>query len=206
MKNPKLAILAILVVLSSVGLVGACTFNDPPKPKPEQEITKSDKDALLFMLEEEKLARDTYNYLYDVWGFRIFNNISNSEQIHMNEMSGLLELYGIPYTILDKGEFSNRDLQNYYDAFAVDGKKSLDAALQIGATIEDLDIVDLERYKNASTNSTILASFNRLQCGSRNHLRSYVSNIERGGQSYTPQFLSTEAYNSIINGSHERCN
>ena len=72
-------------------------------------------------------------------------------------------------------EFENQDLQNYYNTFVTNGSISQDNALQIGATIEDLDIVDLERFITETTNTEITDVFNSLQCGSRNHLRSFVS-------------------------------
>ena len=83
---------------------------------------------------------------------------------------------------------------------------SLIKALQVGATIEDLDIVDLEKYKATTTNASILNVFNSLQCGSRNHLRSFVSAIANIGGSYTPQFLTQTEYNAILAGNQEQCN
>lgn len=39
-------------------------------------------DDLLYMREEEKLARDVYITLYEKWGIPVFNNISNRESDH----------------------------------------------------------------------------------------------------------------------------
>ncbi|MCB0475738.1 MAG: DUF2202 domain-containing protein, partial [Flavobacteriaceae bacterium] len=108
-----------------------------------QDLTDSDEEALLFMFEEEKLARDTYDYLDNYWGLNQFANIKKSEQSHMDAVENLLILYGIAYEELPKGEFSDPDLQNFYNQFITDGIVSQVAALTIGATIEDLDIVDL---------------------------------------------------------------
>jgi hypothetical protein len=171
-----------------------------------QTLTDSDKEALLFMLEEEKLARDTYIYLNDLWSINQFANIKNSEQTHMDAVENLLIQNNINYIILPAGEFVDQDLQDFYNQFAADGALSQSNALQIGATIEDLDIVDLEDYMEATTNTDLISVFEGLQCGSRNHLRSFISAIENNGDIYSPQFLSEEAYYTIINASHERCN
>ena len=40
-----------------------------------QSITEEEKAGLLFMLEEEKLARDTYEFLDSEWGIIQFTNI-----------------------------------------------------------------------------------------------------------------------------------
>lgn len=169
-------------------------------------ISEEDKNALLFMLEEEKLARDTYTFLYDTWGMVQFNNIKQSEESHMTAVVTLLEAYNADYEILPNGKFDNSDLQALYNKFEEDGVMDEVSALNIGATIEDLDIVDLEEHIQATTNSDIANVFASLQCGSRNHLRSFTQSLENIGSSYEPQFLTVEEYQSILDGSHEQCN
>lgn len=171
-----------------------------------ETFVEKDKAALLFMLEEEKLARDTYIYLNNLWSINQFANIKNSEQTHMNAIENLIKQYTIEYEILPTGEFANKELQSLYNQFIIDGATSDVNALKIGATIEDLDIVDLQVYIDANSNERIISVFESLKCGSRNHLRSFVSAIEKNGSSYNPQFLSQEAYTSIIIANKEKCN
>ena len=83
-----------------------------------ESISETDQAALLFMLEEEKLARDTYVYLENIWSLNQFANIKLSEQSHMNAVENLLKINDIPYTILPAGEFANDVLQNFYNQFA----------------------------------------------------------------------------------------
>ena len=168
-------------------------------------LNDSDKEALLFMLEEEKLARDTYVFLDNLWAINQFANIKNSEQSHMDAVESLLVQYGIEYEILPAGQFANKALQDFYDQFISDGSKSVANAFQIGATIEDLDIVDLQEYIDATSNTSLIAVFENLKCGSTNHLRAFLKGIENLGDTYTPQFLSVDAYNSIINSTNQKC-
>ena len=169
------------------------------------ELNQADYEALVFMLEEEKLARDTYEYLGNIWALNQFSNIKLSEETHINLVANLLEVYKIDYNLLPAGEFQNQNLQELYNQFAIQGKIDLANALQIGATIEDLDIVDLENFINVTTNASIKDVFENLQCGSRNHLRSFITSIEKSGGTYTPQFLTENEYNLIINSSREQC-
>ena len=118
----------------------------------------------------------------------------------------MLKQYKIAYHILPAGKFNNTALQNLYDELTAKGAIDIVNALTIGATIEDLDIVDLQDYIDASTNSTIINVFEKLQCGSRNHLKSFVTGIENNASSYAPQYLTLEVYNSIISGNREQCN
>lgn len=201
----KLFLIPALAIMS-LTFLNSCNDDDTNDDIKTLTVTASDKEALLFMLEEEKLARVTYTYLAGLWSINQFENIKNSEQTHMNAVENLLSEYSIEHTILPAGEFGNQDLQNLYNQFVIDGAVNTANAYQIGATIEDLDIVDLQERINTSSNSAIISVFKSLQCGSRNHLRSFIVGIENLGSSYTPQFLTQDNYNAIITGSKERCN
>lgn len=196
----------LFVLLFSVG-IAACKKDDKVTPVDNTtSVSETEKQALLKMLEEEKLARDTYKHLYSIWNVKVFDNISQSEQTHMNTVEDLLKQFGIEYTIEDPGVFANEELRNYYESFVDQGDDSLVQALKIGATIEDLDIVDLRDYLKWVTNSSIQSAFTKLQCGSRNHIRSFVSQLQSNNSDYTPQFLSVAEYEEILAGSHESCN
>ena len=200
--------LLLLSVITATLFISSCSNDDNNNSDltNSTEINQIDTGALLFMLEEEKLARDTYTFLDSKWNINQFANIKKSEQSHMDAIIKLLEQYNISYTILPYGEFAEDNLQSYYNQFIENGQINQINALQIGATIEDLDIVDLEEYIKKTTNSSIISVFESLQCGSENHLRAFVSSIENSGSTYTSQFLTEENYNLIISGTNEKCN
>jgi len=203
-------ILALGIVLSTISVfICSCDNDDTTYIIYEKDnnakLTAADKEALLFMLEEEKLARDTYSYLADFWGVQQFPNIESSEQSHMNAIMHLLDMYKIPYTVKPEGEFSNVELQDLYNQFIVDGVISKINAFTIGATIEDLDIVDLRERMDASLNTFVISVFSRLECGSENHLRTFVLGLSLLGEIYTPQYLSQEEYDAIISSVSKPC-
>ena len=194
-------------LLSIVMLLGSTScYKDENNSVIDNSLSKTEENALIFMIEEEKLALDTYTYLGELWGINQFLNIQKSEQSHVNAVSNLIERYDLTFTMLPEGEFMNEELQGLYNQFVVDGSKSQLNALIIGATIEDLDIVDLEDLMQSISNGDILNVFESLQCGSRNHLRAFVGTINQMGGNYTPQYLSIEEYINILENSNERCN
>lgn len=168
-------------------------------------LSAQEKNDLLFSFEEEKMARDTYIFLNNKWGISQFATIQNSEQSHMNAVENLLKKYNIPYQILPQGQFSDANLQTLYNQLTAQGSLSKNQAFQAGAIIEDVDIDDLETLKQHTTNATILSVYNKLECGSRNHLRSFVAGITNLGDTYTPQFISLAEFQSIINSANEQC-
>ena len=201
MKTKK--ILALLLMSFSIQLLASCTKTEADNLK--SEITSDDRQNLLFMLEEEKLARDTYIYLNNLYQVNQFSNIQQSEQRHMDAIAGLLDSQGIEYTILPEGQFSDATLQNLYNSFVEEGKKGIVEAYKIGATIEDVDIFDLTEKTAATTNESIIAVFDNLKCGSGNHMRSFCAALESNGVEYTAQFISPEELETILAGTNGGC-
>ena len=207
-KSQLLPLTLVVILIFSLSLFSSCSDDndDINDDLTNQSLSEDDKSALLFMLEEEKLARDTYIYLNDLWAINQFNNIKDSEQTHMNLVEDLLIQNNIEYSIEPVGEFQNQTLQNFYDQFVIDGAISSSNAMQIGATIEDVDIKDLQDFLDITTHLDLVAVFESLQCGSRNHLRSFIQGIENRGEIYTPQFLTQEEFDAIIASDQEQCN
>lgn len=63
---------------------------------PKDALSPPEKEGLLYMREEEKLARDVYLFLGEKFNARAFLNIAESEQTHMAYVKVLLDKYGIP--------------------------------------------------------------------------------------------------------------
>jgi len=162
--------------------------------------------GVVYMREEEKLARDVYEALADQWGASIFSNIAASEQTHMDSVATLLTAYGLtdPAASTGRGEFTEPAIQQLYDELIALGSQSLIDALTVGAMIEDLDIVDLQ--DRATDVPDIAAVYDNLTKGSRDHLRSFVSQLEAQGATYTPTHLTQAEYDAIISSATERGN
>ena len=175
---------------------------------PNEPLNTDERATLFFMREEEKLARDVYIFLYNKWALTIFNNISSSEQSHMDAIGQLLNKYNLPDPVGSNGYgiFSNPLLQNLYTQLTNQGSVSLLDALKAGATIEDLDIYDLKVALTKVDNQDITLVYNNLVKGSRNHLRSFYSNIINAGGTYTPQYITQAEFDAIINSPMETGN
>jgi hypothetical protein len=168
---------------------------------PVEPLTAEEEASLLFMREEEKLARDVYVYLYGTWGDPIFVNIADSEQQHTDAVLGLLEKYNLPDPAAGKaeGEFNNLNLLGLYDLLTAQGEASLIDALIVGAQIEELDISDLNAQLLFIDNADIIMVYENLLKGSRNHLRAFTSRLIDLGFTYVPVYISQEQYDAIVN-------
>ena len=173
---------------------------------PDAPLTLQEEESLLFMREEEKLARDVYLYLFGIWGEQIFLNISDSEQKHTDAVLGLIEKYDLPDPATGKveGEFEDLNLQGLYDLLTAQGAASLIDALIVGAQIEDLDINDLNSQLRFIDNEDIILVYESLLKGSRNHLRAFTSRLANLGFDYVPVYISQEDYDAIVSSPIER--
>lgn len=173
---------------------------------PESKLSEEEIAGLILMREEEKLARDVYTNLGEKWGSNIFTNIAESEQTHTDAVKELLDRYGLDDPVRDDsvGVFTSPRLGELYDALIAQGSSSLLDALIVGATVEDLDINDLNELLEETDNSDIIIVYNNLNKGSRNHLRAFVGQIKRLDGAYSPQYISQEEYVQIISSEQER--
>ncbi len=168
---------------------------------PLSELSAEETASLLFIREEEKLARDVYYALDEIWGDEVaqFRNIVKAEQSHTDSVKALIERYGLEDPVSEDedanlGIFQNEELQNIYTDLVEQGSKSIQDALTVGATIEDLDIYDIEREMEAIDNEDILLVYENLVFGSENHLRAFLKSLD----SYAPQYISEERYAEIV--------
>ncbi|WP_319500644.1 DUF2202 domain-containing protein [uncultured Draconibacterium sp.] len=169
----------------------SCTF--------DEDLTDVDIEGLLLMREEEKLAHDVYMHFYGLYGQQLFLNIANSEESHTNAVLTLLEGYGIEDPALEgEGQFANEELGALYNALIEQGSASLTEALKVGATIEDLDIADLQNLLAETENTDIIRVYENLLKGSENHMRGFVRNLQTLGETFSPQHISVEEFEAIL--------
>lgn len=169
-------------------------------------LSQAEINDLKFLREEEKLARDVYLYSYNKYQLNIFDNISQSEQKHMNSVLNLMNKYGIPDSASTEiGVFNNPDLQTLYNSLTKQADISLIEALKAGATIEDLDINDIDDFTINTTKPDLLNVYANLNCGSKNHIRSFTNQLEINEATYVPQYISVEEYKVILSSSNGGC-
>ncbi|MEZ4940136.1 MAG: DUF2202 domain-containing protein [Saprospiraceae bacterium] len=173
---------------------------------PIESLSPGEKTSILFMREEEKLARDIYLKFQEKWNLNAFGNISASEQTHMDAMLKLITKYNLtdPVGANGVGVFTNSDLQALYDALLSQGETSLIEALKVAALVEEVDIVDLQTaLATVVDNQDVEMVYENLLAASRNHLRAFVKNLQNQGVTYVPQRLTQAEFDAIINSGWE---
>lgn len=164
-------------------------------------LSQAEAESLLFMREEEKLARDVYLWFYQLHADNIFQTIAQSEERHTSQVKVLLDTYGLPdpAATTAPGVFQNQVLQELYDKLIAMGSASLKQALYVGGLIEEKDLRDIQSALASIDNRDIITVYTNLMDGSKNHLQSFVARIEALDGAYTPQILSEEEFNAAVN-------
>ena len=216
----KLSTLTMTMVLFS-GLSVACakqsaTSNDVSpanvstlnSPSSASSLSTDEINGLLQMVEEEKLAGDVYQTLYERTGLNNFKNIVEAERKHQAAVQNLLRQYGITDPTAGKalGEFTQPSFTALYQDLIKAGSLSNADALKVGLKIEELDIYDLQQAAAQTSRDDIQRVYENLLRGSRNHLRSFHRALQAEQQSYAPEFLTQAQYNAIATSEQEKGN
>ncbi|MBN2416040.1 DUF2202 domain-containing protein [bacterium] len=168
---------------------------------PVEPVSEEEASGLIFMRQEEKLAGDVYTALFGQWELQVFSNIAASEDAHTNAVRVLLDRYELADPVVNDqpGVFADAALTELYTSLLATGGSSLTGALQVGAEIEEIDILDLQHQLNTIVdNEDIAFVYNNLLRGSYNHLRAFVTSLARQGVVYTPQHLDDRQYDEIV--------
>ncbi|GBC61363.1 hypothetical protein DENIS_2323 [Desulfonema ishimotonii] len=170
---------------------------------PYEELSEAEMTSLRYMREEEKMARDVYQALFDLWGHPVFANIVLSETRHMACVLAMLEKYGLEDPAADDtpGVFSDPALQERYTQFVTEGSASLAEAFRAGAALEELDITGVNDALAQVDNADIQAVYQNLMRSSGNHFRAFVRQLEGLGETYTARYAEPEVLEEILSSS-----
>lgn len=153
-----------------------------PLTSTEASNSQSTADELAYLIEEEKLAHDVYQAMFDKWGSRVFGNIKDSETTHGNMVLAVMSSRNLADPRTDElGKFINQDLQNLYNKLIAQGSQSVEDAYKVGVIIEETDIADLTDTlaKLDAKDTDIKALIENLIHASENHLRAFNRQLGR---------------------------
>ena len=94
--------------------------------------------------------------------------------------------------------FVKQGLVSLFDNLLTQGKLSSLEALYVGAAIEEVDMLDLQQAIDKADNNHIRHMYENLLNGSRNHLRTYIKQIEAQGNAYEALFLSQDEIDAVM--------
>ena len=142
---------------------------------PAGDIDEVERTFLINQYGEEKMARDLYTYAYEKYGLLTFKNIAGSEQEHMDAIQTLLDRYNIA----PPSDYA-KDNDLYVQLKSQIGE-GLRQAIEVGITVEMVDIEDIVDDIKSTDNDDIKIVLTRIGGASYNHLRGFVQALEQQG-------------------------
>lgn len=144
-------------------------------------LTPAETTGVLYLKQEEKVARDVYQALSVRWDHVTFRNIATAEQRHMDAIDGLIARYGLADTTpAEAGRFSIPELQQLHDDLLAQGGASLADALRVGVKIEETDIADLKEAIGVTREPIIQRVLGNLLRASGHHLSAFNAALGNG--------------------------
>ncbi|MGD8269162.1 MAG: DUF2202 domain-containing protein, partial [Desulfobacterales bacterium] len=124
LNSRKIICVIVLFWLATTTSAGICIAAEKGHADKNAGFGVDTLDALGYMRDELKLARDLYNALSNIWGLEVFKNTAKSKQSLMDAVSDLLKQYGIDDPPDEAGKFVNADLQELYSYLIDQGRVS----------------------------------------------------------------------------------
>ena len=173
---------------------------------PVATLTESEAAWILFVREEEKLARDLYLAFAADSTLPAFSKVAEAEQRHFDLTGWLIARYDLVDPAFGRlpGQFTNSTLQALYDELLAIGGESDLAALTAAGLVEETDLVDVGELDPATSADDLATVAQNLARGSRNHLRGFVQALANQAVTYEPVVLDAESYAEIIESETER--
>ena len=201
----RFAILACLAAAPRLeaACCGACGAVPAPTNTTVVALNDAEKQHLLLMQDEEKLARDVYNAFAKQWKLRPFENIgTRSEPAHMEAVTALLRRHQAEPSPQPEaaGEFRSADMKKLYDGMIKAGSVSAVEALKVAVEIEELDIKDLREGAAKSNHAELKAVYANLEAASIRHLQAFMRNLTAHDGEYTPKHLDAETFTKLAKG------
>lgn len=170
---------------------------------PKYDIDQNITNTLSFMGNEERLAYDVYNKLYETYTLKQLTNIATKSEIkHIQTVQLLVQKYVTSYedftnidmpelsykdtnvTDMEAGTYDIQEIQDLYDALILKGEKSEQDALEVGCMVEVTDVDDLDKYIQLAedANATdIVTAFNFLRTASYSHYWAFDKGLKNKG-------------------------
>jgi len=181
---------------ATCGSVGACAVAaTDPTPL---TLSAGAQAALLFQIDEERMAGELYRAWGAKWDLVPFAHIPLAEARHETVLRQLATRAGLALPAAVPGHFASAEVQKRHDDLLPLGLVSADGALRAAAYVEEVDIADLRTLLASTDNAAWQEIAAMLETASGHHLGAFVGLLAARGVTYVPQLLPAADYQAIL--------
>jgi hypothetical protein len=168
---------------------------------PVQDLSPEEAAGVLYIRESAKASRDLNSNFATLWQSTVFEEALEADQVNMDAADLLLARYNLPLpgSASTPGAYEQEPLLDLYGSLTVEGGESMLAALKASATMQELNILDLQTQMAATDKPAMLAVYGHLVEASARQLWSFARAIERfGGSPYEPSYLTALGFEEVL--------
>jgi hypothetical protein len=167
---------------------------------PLGQLTESEVEAIWYLREVEKLARDVLLVFDEQQDVEVFRRVAESEDTHTEAIKALIDRYNLwdPSSVTWEGYYNNEELLALHRQLVRQGVSSLVDALKVGATIQEISILDLREYRAETDDEDLQMVYENLLRASRNHLRVFAALLQERSEAYERAHLGRNLFDEIV--------
>jgi len=164
------------------------------------QLSESEVEAIHYLREVEKLARDVFLALDEQWDVEGLRRVAESEDTHTEAIKALIDRYKLwdPSSVTWDGYYNNEELLALYRQFKRQGERTLVDAIEVGMMVEEISILDLREYRAETDDEDLQMVYENLLRASRNHLRVFYALLQQQGETYENKYLSQTLFDEIV--------
>lgn len=146
---------------------------------PSGTLTDAQRSALQAGAQEEKLAHDLYTEFAARYDDPVFDRIAAAETNHLAAIRTVLARYAItdPTAGAAAGRFTDPAVQASYDDLLAKGVVGERAALEVGRTVEQADIAQLQAAVQGLTAPDVQQVYEHLLAASEQHQTAFENRL-----------------------------
>lgn len=173
----------------------------------QQELAETDTLAMAEARVAEMVATDVMLHFYQTYNYQVFETMRNIEHWQANLLKLKINYYDLQDPIGSEhtaGVFEDESAHLLYNTLIEEGSADGLAAVKVAMKIQESSIFGYDNLLPNIENDNLRCSFLNLNRVSRNSIRTLYGVVQESwNEEYTPEYISQEYFDEIINTEYE---
>jgi hypothetical protein len=173
----------------------------------QEELGEADTLALAEARIAEMVATDVMLHFYQTYNYQVFETMRNIEHWQANLLKLKINYYDLQDPLGSEhtpGVFEDENAQILYNTLIEEGSADGMAAVKVALKIQESGIFGYNNLMLSIESDHLYCSFLNLNRVSRNNIRTLYGVLQESwNEEYTPEYISQEYFDEIINTEYE---
>ncbi len=173
----------------------------------QEELGEADTLALAEARVAEMVATDVMLHFYQTYNYQVFETMRNIEHWQANLLKLKINYYDLQDPLGSEhtpGVFEDENAQVLYDTLIEEGSADGMAAVKVALKIQESSLFGYNNLIMNIESDHLYCSFLNLNRVSRNNIRTLYGVLQESwNEEYTPEYISQEYFDEIINTEYE---